>query len=351
MIAITGDFHLGDKRHSKFENGIFTKIEDEKLLMQRLINNLQMKNIQNLIILGDIFDSKILNEEYVSFLIEWLNKLEKLEINTFIIPGNHESTADKYCLDFLKKIKYEYVHYINNYEVWDIENNKFIFIPFMNAKFRKNCETLQEEYNELIESYSNDFKQNFNLCGHFQDVNYKLVSSNINLPDEINLQHKHIDFVFSGHIHHHKTYKMKNTTICYPGSLYSLDFADNKDQKGYIVFDGKNAEFIPLIDKEFHVFEIQNNIIPDEINSLTAGYLKLKFSCDKKQIDEEKIKKTFPHFDKIIFEYINQNQDSIKTILDKNLTPIEICKEVIKNKNYEAKDKETILDTIATNYA
>ncbi len=84
-IFHTADWHLG-----KIVNG-FSMLEDQKYILNKMIDSLKKNNIDVLIISGDIYDRSIPPQEAIKLLDDVLYKIiSDLKIKILIIPGNHD---------------------------------------------------------------------------------------------------------------------------------------------------------------------------------------------------------------------------------------------------------------------
>ncbi len=89
------DLHLGKRVNE------FSMIEDQEYILTKIINIIDEENPDGLIIAGDVYDKSIPSEEAVELLDEFLGKIAKRGLQTFIISGNHDSAVK---LSFASKI-------------------------------------------------------------------------------------------------------------------------------------------------------------------------------------------------------------------------------------------------------
>lgn len=84
-ILHVSDLHLGKilNQHNL--------IEDQKFMLNEIKNTLINNEIKALIIAGDIFDRSIPSAEAVTVLSNFLQDIDKIGVETFIISGNHDS--------------------------------------------------------------------------------------------------------------------------------------------------------------------------------------------------------------------------------------------------------------------
>lgn len=250
-IAVTGDFHFGDKRNSIYQDNEFLKINEIHYLMFELLERFREQRLDAIILLGDIFDSKILDVTLISRLIFWLNSLDKLDIPVYIFPGNHESSAQKTSLDFIGQIAYKNIQYIGNPSCWNTENKySFIFLPFFNEKIKTFIEGETEQ--EFIAECLQYEKKNI-VFGHLW-LNGAFLNENSGEEwiDKKELDFNGVDWFISGHIHKKQTFMQGDTHIHYPGSPFFLDFGDSpKEEKTFSIIDLDTNEIkeIPITEK------------------------------------------------------------------------------------------------------
>ena len=126
----------------------------------------------------------------------------------------------------------------------------------------------------------NTFKLNqFKICDHGIKSNELLDKS---------------DLIITGHFHLREERKYNNGTILYIGSPFQMDFGDVGDTKGYYILDIENTSY------EFY----KNNKSPNHV--------KLKLST---LVKEERITNK-------VKRLVNNN--IVKFIIDKNITPDEV---------------------------
>ncbi len=82
--------HLGDLHIGK-SLGEFSLIEDQKYILEQILDMAQEKKVDALLLAGDIYDKSIPSEEAVSVFDCFLRSLAERKIMTFVISGNHDS--------------------------------------------------------------------------------------------------------------------------------------------------------------------------------------------------------------------------------------------------------------------
>lgn len=244
-------------------------IEDQKYILAQIIDIIKLKEIDLVLIAGDVYDKGIPNIEAVHLFNDFLNRLYQLKVKVFVISGNHDS---KDRLSF-------------GNELFSLSN---IFIETIYKGFVK-CVKLEDEYGEFnvymlpfikpldvrlyhssedINSYQSalecvmkntsiDFsKRNIILVHQFVTASgVELVrsdSENISLGgiDNVDVSlFDGFDYVAMGHIH--RAQKLMKDTIRYAGSPLKYSFSEVNQKKSVpiIVFGEKgdiDIELVPL---------------------------------------------------------------------------------------------------------
>ena len=79
------DLHLGKSL------GEFDLIEDQRFLLEQILQLISDKEIDAVLVAGDVYDKSIPSEAAVHLLDRFINELAKRNIRTFMISGNHDS--------------------------------------------------------------------------------------------------------------------------------------------------------------------------------------------------------------------------------------------------------------------
>jgi len=82
--------HLGDLHLGKNVNE-FSMIEDQKYILDQIIDIVESKEIDAVLLAGDIYDRSIPSEEAVKLFDRFLTRLAELGRSVFAVSGNHDS--------------------------------------------------------------------------------------------------------------------------------------------------------------------------------------------------------------------------------------------------------------------
>ncbi len=82
--------HLSDLHIGKNVNG-YSMVEDQKYILNEILNIIDSKKVQAVIIAGDVYDKAVPPAEAVTVLNNFLVGLSARKLPVFIISGNHDS--------------------------------------------------------------------------------------------------------------------------------------------------------------------------------------------------------------------------------------------------------------------
>lgn len=299
-ILHLADLHLGKILQEQ------SFLEDQKYMLNKIIEKIKEENIETILISGDIYDRSIPPTEAVDLLDEFLNVLiRELKRKVFIISGNHDS---KERLGFGNKIFEEEGLYISS---------KY------DGKLKK--VELEDEYGKL-NIYMLPFVKPVEVKQYFDDeqFGYDEMIHKIIEKEEINTNERNIILT-----HQFVTARGEDVERT-DSEVLSLGGTDNVDVSNYDKFD-----YVAI----GHVHR------PQRIGRDTARYagtmLKYSFS-------EVKHKKTMP-----ILEFKEKGNIDIKL---EELVPLRDMREIkgpieelLKKENYEGTNTDDYIRAIITN--
>jgi len=263
-ILHTADWHLGLRLYKK------DLIEEHRLFFDWLINLIKDRNIEVLLISGDIFDqANPINEARILYF-SFLRDLIKFNCKVIITGGNHDSpnvlNAPKDILELLN------VHTIGSITE-DIsqmiielhQNNKLkavvCAIPFIREKdihdftdgevFENKIIQVRTGIKNIYATIGDLVKDNFQVpllaMGHLYAAGAEISDSERDIQvgnqSAINAEDftEVFDYIALGHIHRPQ-YVAGQKHIRYSGSPIALSFSEKKDQKLVIELEIKDNE-------------------------------------------------------------------------------------------------------------
>jgi len=245
-VACISDLHLGVHQDSAVWHDIAINFA------HWLNNTLRDKNINDIIIAGDIFHNR---HEIGVNTIHATHKFFDIlkDYNIIAITGNHDCFyKDKSDVNSISILNNKNITVYQDLRTYFINNKSFTFCP----------------WGTTLDS----IPKSDVVIGHFEITNFKMNQHKI--CDHGFDTEKLIDkgkIIITGHFHYreHRKYS-NNRSILYLGSPYELDFGDRDQVKGISILDTDTLE-IELI---------ENNITPKhkkvKISELTDGSVKLE---------------------------------------------------------------------------
>lgn len=238
-ILHLADLHIGKKVH-----GFSMLKEQEQILLQGIKNIILDKQIETVLIAGDIYDTPVPAGQAVALFDAFLSMLSEMQILTFLIPGNHDSAERiAFAGDILKKtgicIAKPVSHEIGDSTIEHFEaEDKFGKIHFYLMPYLHKDEAIQ-----ILENTIPDETERNILLAH-QFVSRKgteniLSDSEVNSVggmEEISYERfEKFDYVALGHLHAGQ--RIGTDTIRYAGSILKYSFSEAEQRKQYVVID------------------------------------------------------------------------------------------------------------------
>jgi|AntRauTorckE6833_2_1112554.scaffolds.fasta_scaffold00020_10 DNA repair exonuclease SbcCD nuclease subunit len=272
----TADLHLGSRiminlNNSDIDENIYNAVYNS---FKKIIDTAIDYSVDFVIISGDIFDNESRSVKATRFFINQCNRLEKENIDVYLINGNHDP-------------------YKNNGELFELPTNVYIcdtegvstFNVYKNEKLI--ARVLGQSYRSSSENrkmykyYTTNDQSVYNIgILHTQldpqNDNYVPISKNELLSND------NIDYWALGHIHDNKIINDKEPFIVYPGNPQGRDIGET-GKKGFYLIHLDSTEtklqFIETSDYEYKRIKIDlsgikesnltefNNYIADELES------------------------------------------------------------------------------------
>ena len=265
-IMHLGDLHIGKSL------GDFDLYEDQKYILEQILNLIKEKSVNVLLIAGDVYDKAIPGEKSVQLLDYFLKRLVETGIKTYMISGNHDSDER---LNFGSSLFESNNIYINSkfngilkkYSLYDELGELNIYLlPFVKAS------QVQHFFpEEKIDSYDMAVRtilkhSDFDACKRNILVAHQFVAGkedpeiagseglsvhNVGMVEKIGYGSlAEFDYVALGHIHSPQAVGLKHIRYCGSPIKYSLSEVNNNKSVPIITFKDKGevlVEFAPLI--------------------------------------------------------------------------------------------------------
>ena len=232
-------------------------LEDQKYMLNQIINIIKQENVNIVLIAGDVFDRTVPSSEAVELLDDFLNSLIKeLKIKVFMISGNHDS---KERLGFGNKIFEEEGLYIQTtYEgnigkvtLEDEYGNLNIYMmPFIkpievSKYFDDEIEDYDEAFSKIMDKEEINEKERNIILSHQFVTNAgkepdRCESETLSIGGTENIDVSHFDkfdYVALGHIHGPQ--KVGRDTIRYSGTMLKYSFSEVHHNKSVPIIEFK----------------------------------------------------------------------------------------------------------------
>lgn len=236
--------HLSDLHIGKRVNE-FSMLEDQKYILNDILNIIDEEAPDAVIIAGDVYDKSIPSTEAVEMLDGFLYKLSKRDIEVFIISGNHDSPER---LSFASRlIEHSGIHiapvYHGEITPYRVKDVNIYLLPFIKpAHVRRFFE------DEKIESYTDAMKTvlgkmnidssecNILVTHQFVTGSSRTESEDVSVGGTDNIDADVFDqfaYVALGHIH--RPQNCGSERIRYCGTPLKYSFSEANDEKSVTV--------------------------------------------------------------------------------------------------------------------
>lgn len=262
-ILHLGDLHIGKSVCD------FNMIEDQKYMLNQVLDLIQEQEIDAVLIAGDVYDKSVPSEEAVRLLDWFLCRLSEMDKETFLISGNHDSDER---LNFGSSLfEAHKIHISAKYEgtIYKREcRDKFgrvniYLLPFVKASQvrhfypEENIESYEDAVRAALAHADIDPSERNILVAH-QFVAGKsgdpvlggsegAAAVNVGTVEKIGVDcFDDFDYVALGHIH--SPQKVGRDTVRYSGSLlkYSLSEAENTKSIPIVTLEEKGRVSVAL---------------------------------------------------------------------------------------------------------
>jgi DNA repair exonuclease SbcCD nuclease subunit len=192
-----------------------SNLEESHKLLQFVLD--QSKNVDRLVILGDLFHNHAnVRVEVQHFWSKWFHKLDK-EVETFVLVGNHDQIGNYSTtissLSIFNQIEYNRVYFIHSPIHYD---NIFGFMSYINDK-----QEFIKEANRLVDEGAKV------LVVH-QDIDGAQYENGFYCANGVKQEELNCDLIIGGHIHKRSRFGK----VILPGTARWLTAADKNEPKG-----------------------------------------------------------------------------------------------------------------------
>ncbi|MGP6147159.1 exonuclease SbcCD subunit D [Jeotgalibaca sp. A122] len=324
----TADWHLG-----KIVNE-FSMIEDQRYLLNQLIDQVKKQNVDVVIMAGDLYDRSLPPKEAVSLADEVLTRMvNEIGVPVLAISGNHDSSER---LEYGSRLFTQNNLFIEGTlkdvtRKVTIDNVNFYLVPFADPAFvrekmqQPNIRTMEDVATYQIEAIKAgwDPSEINVLVAHGYVINgtaESVESSDSERPLSIGTAEyvpvgilDGFDYVALGHLH--KPQKVKDDHIRYSGSLlkYSKSEANHKKQVSLVELEKDKVSLTPIYLKPLRDMKILRGSFDELLAQRSDDYIFFELMDDDIIFDPmNQLRKKFPNA--MGLEYINRQTITVSDI-------------------------------------
>ncbi|MCR9205022.1 MAG: exonuclease SbcCD subunit D [Halobacteriovoraceae bacterium] len=398
-ILHTSDWHLGKKLYKK------DRLEEQKLFLNWLLETIKEKDIQVLIIAGDIFDTAIPSTEALATFFQFIKDCENLSLEeggsllkVLAIGGNHDNPLlVETPRPFLKENFFhitgkltlpkegETIEEWKKSYVFEVEEEGvstcFTLLPFFRPRelVGLECSTENSEEEPLLQQLKAWLSLTKTPADHQVLIGHHLFGSFLASGSEQGVALSGLDSLplsmFSdydllclGHIHKKQVVKNEKPFAIYCGSPFPLRFSES-NQKSCEFFEISEKEIvnkqitIPLFRGLFRVSckkedvldQISNLLSNNKAHPTTPHFLELELLIDKPEPNLiDKIREDLKDFPLVLLNFftkIEGKEEKEKTLTYQqisNTTTIELFKLYLDTLNVDDEKNKILTETLSS---
>lgn len=363
--------HLADLHIGKRVNE-FSMIDDQKYILNQILEIIDKEKPDALIIAGDVYDKQVPSIEAVELLDSFISDISKRKTTTFIISGNHDSAERLAFGSSLMAMGKIYISPVYNGKIskYTLKNDfgsaNFYLLPFVKPSHVKRFfpDKKIESYTDTIKVVVDNLKLdtseiNILIAHQFVTGASRTESEEISVGGLDNVDasvFEDFDYVALGHIH--RPQKIGTKRIRYCGTPLKYSFSEVNDTKSVSIIEINSKEdfnlrTIPLIPKRdmrkirgtYEELTTKNSYE----NTNTDDYIHVTLTDEFNVADAiQKLRVIYKNIMKLEYDNI-RTRESRKINLDnmviENKNPLEIFSEFYKlqnNKEMNDEQKEII---------
>lgn len=249
------DLHIGKRVYE------FSLIEDQKYILNQILQIIENENADGVILAGDIYDKTVPSAEAVQVLDRFLSSLGEMKIPVFMIHGNHDSAERlSFGASLMKEqgiyISPVYDGTIRKITLTDEYGDTAIYLlPFLKpamVKHALNLEESPESANAAIRMVIDQLEidpsiRNILVAHQFVTGARSCESEEVQAGglDQIEMENFALfDYVALGHIH--SPQKVGRETVRYCGTPLKYSFSEAEQEKTVTVIELKEKGDLQL---------------------------------------------------------------------------------------------------------
>ena len=351
--------HLSDLHLGKKLNG-FPLIDDQKYILDQILNITENENPDAVIIAGDIYDKSVPPAQAVNLFDEFLFRLSEKNIKVFAISGNHDSPDRISFGSRIMKNSGIYFSPAYNGTLSHIQLDdrygklNFYMLPFIRPSSVKNffqdteIKSYTDAVNKTIDSTEIDFNQRNILIAHqFVTGAETCDSEEFSVGGLENVDPSAFDgfdYVALGHIH--KPQNVIENRIRYCGTPLKYSFSEVNHKKSVTVIEICEKENIKVrtvpLAPLHEMREIHGTFEEIYQSEKSTDYVKIVLTDEIPVPDSlNKLRTVFGNL--MVLEYDNKRtrlQTGLKAVSHNTQSPAEIFNNFYEDRNGEFMNSE-----------
>lgn len=251
-VIILGDVHLGKGINigkTNVAGSLNSRVADQLSLLDWTLEQAIERDVDDIVITGDVFEEPKPHPSQIAALIAWLKKCQAYEKNIHIILGNHDMLRNGIVftssLDIVIEMDLENVTVYKDVNTIFIGTTAFTMMPFRDRKSficNSNADAVRILHESLVYELAGipaTYKKV--LVGHLA------IEGSIPVGDEIDDIANELfcpvdmftgyDYVWMGHVHKPQVMKKGKPYIAHVGSMDISNFGETDQKKHLILVD------------------------------------------------------------------------------------------------------------------
>ena len=354
------DLHIGRKIKG------YSLLEDQKYILNQIIDTIKERKIDGIIIAGDIYDTSTPTNEAMNCFDRFISDIHSLNVACYAVSGNHDSI---YRVAFGSDIMArEKIYFSKKYkgDIAPIKADKNIniwLLPFIRPVDVRHYhpDFAIGNYNEMMKTVVSNLDidtdkinilvaHQFVTCGAKNPETSESETVSLGTLDNVDISNfDKFDYVALGHIHKPQT--MGRNSIRYSGSILKYSFSEKDDVKSMVLLDIKNKN----INIESIPYKAQRDMKEfcgcfDELLKYHKcdDYLRIVLKDENYITDvKQKLEVNFKNIMEIVYDNLCSSENSLnkKTQEIENKTPLELFEdfyELQNNRKMNDKERKTV---------
>ena len=354
--------HISDLHIGKKVKG-FSLYEDQLHILKQVLTVAKEKQVDGIIIAGDIYDTSTPSSEAVNYFDKFISDIHEMGIACYAVSGNHDSVYRiAFGSDIMSKRNIYFAKkYSGKIEPIEVDKNTNIWLlPFIRPldvrEYQPDFAT--GSYDEMMQAVIGNLdiderKTNILVAHQFITCSGKSPETcdsetvSLGTLDNIDVSNfDKFDYVALGHIH--RPQSIGRDTVRYAGSPLKYSFSEKNDKKSMVLIDTSAKKlktelipFEPIRDMKEFIGTYEELLK----NPKTDDYVRIVLK-DEDYIPDIKhlLENNYTNIMEIVYDnaYTSENKLVDKADMVENQSPVELFKTFYELQNNRALDSEQL---------